>query len=45
MELNLYFDEDIFYVNIVELMFKVIVKGFLYFVMNIDLVVDGKKLF
>lgn len=44
MELNLYFDEDILYVNTAELTFKATAKGPSHSVTNIDLVVDGKKL-
>lgn len=44
VELNLYFDEDILYINTAELTFKATAKGPSHSVTNIDLVVDGKKL-
>lgn len=44
VELNLYFDEDILYVNTAELTFKATAKGPSHSVTNIDLVVDGKKI-
>lgn len=43
VELNLYFDEDILYVNTAELTFKATAKGPSHSVTNIDLVVDGKN--
>ncbi|MGH2123235.1 phage tail protein, partial [Enterococcus faecalis] len=43
VELNLYFDEDILYINTAELTFKATAKGSSHSVTNIDLVVDGKK--
>lgn len=43
VELNLYFDEDILYINTAELTFKATAKGPSHSVTNIDLVVDGKN--